>query len=104
MAARRRKERTYPELVEDSGRAKLVVLAGEIGERLSEETPGAVAHTCSSILGPQVEGPFWLVPQPGRLHLRCWIVRATVERTAPPRRVQKFFLISAGRHVLRGSL
>ena len=34
----RRKERTYPELVEDSGRAKFVVLAGEIGGRFSEET------------------------------------------------------------------
>ena len=38
VAARRRKERTYPELVGDCGHAKLVVLAGEIGERFSEET------------------------------------------------------------------
>ena len=37
-AARRRKERTYPELVGDRQRAKLVVLAGEIGGRFSEET------------------------------------------------------------------
>ena len=37
-AARRRKERTYPELVGDSQRAKLVELAGEIGGRFSEET------------------------------------------------------------------
>ena len=37
-AARRRKERIYPVLVSDSQRAKLVVLAGEIGGRFSEET------------------------------------------------------------------
>ena len=35
--ARRRKERTYPELT-GSGRAKLVVIAGETGGRFSEET------------------------------------------------------------------
>ena len=35
-AARRRKEVTYPELV-DSGRAKLVVLAHEVGGRLAPE-------------------------------------------------------------------
>ena len=37
-AARRRKERSYPVLVSDSQRTKLVVLAGEIGGRFSEET------------------------------------------------------------------
>ena len=37
-AARRRKERTYPELVRPSQRAKLVVLAGEVAGRWSEET------------------------------------------------------------------
>ena len=31
-AARRRKARTYPELTGGRGRAKLVVLAGEIGD------------------------------------------------------------------------
>ena len=36
-AARRRKTRTYPELSGERGRAKLVVLAGEIGGRFSEE-------------------------------------------------------------------
>ena len=68
VAARRRKERTYPEVVGDSRHAKLVVLAGEIGGRFSEEThtfvrlrqgedslhSGAVAHPCSPILGLQV--------------------------------------------------
>ena len=36
--ARRRKERTYPELVGRRSRARLVVLAGEVGGRWSEET------------------------------------------------------------------
>ena len=36
--ARRRKERTYPELVHPRRRARLVVLAGEVGGRWSEET------------------------------------------------------------------
>ena len=36
--ARRRKERTYPELAGDAGRARLVVLAAEAGSRWSEET------------------------------------------------------------------
>ena len=36
--ARTRKERRYPELVGDHGRARLVVLAGEIGGRFSSET------------------------------------------------------------------
>ena len=38
VAARRRKERTYPELVRPGSRARLVVLAGEIGGRWSSET------------------------------------------------------------------
>ena len=37
-AARRRKERTYPELVGPRGRARLVVLAGKVGGRWSAET------------------------------------------------------------------
>ena len=35
--ARRRKERTYPELAGEGGRARLVVLAAEVGGRWSEE-------------------------------------------------------------------
>ena len=38
QAARRRKERTYPELVGPGARAKLVVLAGEVAGRWSAET------------------------------------------------------------------
>ena len=36
--ARARKERTYPELAREGGRARLVVLAGEVGSRWSSET------------------------------------------------------------------
>ena len=36
--ARHKKERTYPELVSPRSRARLVVLAGEVGGRWSEET------------------------------------------------------------------
>ena len=36
--ARRRKERTYPELAGDQGRARLVVLAAEVGGRWNTET------------------------------------------------------------------
>ena len=36
--ARRAKERTYPEFTGEGGRAKLVVLAAEVGGRWSEET------------------------------------------------------------------
>ena len=38
VRARRRKERTYPELVGRRARARLVVLAGEVAGRWSEET------------------------------------------------------------------
>ena len=37
-AVRQRKNRTYPELVGPRGRARLVVLAGDVGGRWSEET------------------------------------------------------------------
>ena len=37
-AARRQKERTYPELVGPRSRSRLVVLGGEVGGRWSEET------------------------------------------------------------------
>ena len=37
VAARRRKERRYPELSGEDGRARLVVIACEVGDRFSEE-------------------------------------------------------------------
>ena len=38
VAARRKKERIYPELIGPHARARLVVLAGEVGGRWSDET------------------------------------------------------------------
>ena len=38
LTARRKKERTHPELIGPHARARLVVLAGEVGGRWSEET------------------------------------------------------------------
>ena len=43
-AARRRKERTYPELTAKGGRARLVVLGVEVGGRWSSETENKLAH------------------------------------------------------------
>ena len=43
-AARRRKERAYPELVGPHRRARLVVLAGEVGGRWSEETQSFISQ------------------------------------------------------------
>ena len=42
--ARRRKERTYPELVQPGRRARLVVVAGEVGGRWSEEAISFIRH------------------------------------------------------------
>ena len=44
VAARRRTERTYLELVRPGGRARLVVVAGEIGGRWSAETSAFVSQ------------------------------------------------------------
>ena len=66
--ARRRKERTYPELVGDSQRAKLVVLAGEIGGRFSEET-----HTFIRLLA---RAKTRSIPEPLRTRARqSWMFR-----------------------------
>ena len=46
--ARRRKERTYPELHGAGGRARLVVLAAEVGRRWSEETAQFLRALCQT--------------------------------------------------------
>ena len=46
-AARRRKNRTYPELIGRRGCAQLVVLAGDVDGRWSEETRPAKAFAAS---------------------------------------------------------
>ena len=42
QCARRRNSTTYPKLTEEGGRARLVVLAAEVGGRFSEETASFV--------------------------------------------------------------
>ena len=61
-SAHRRKERTYPELAGAGGRARLVILAGEVGGRWSPETAHflralavAKARDVPSILQASVE-------------------------------------------------
>ena len=66
--ARRRKEARYPELAGDRGRARLVVLAGEVGGRFSDET--------AQFLRALASAKVWEVPQllQGRAHA-AWLRR-----------------------------
>ena len=73
--ARRRKERVHPELTGVGGRARLVVIAGEVGGRWSSET----AHFLSSLATAKVRS----VPQ-------VWQVRAGMVRAA------RLFALSLG--------
>ena len=80
--ARRRKEARYKELAGDGGRARMVVLAGEVGGRFSAETASSSVvwlqrkyGTCPSPCkaGPTRRGcdggvQFWHAPRPGLLH------------------------------------
>ena len=85
VAARRRKERIYPELVGHRARARLVVLAGEVGGRWSHEVSTFVrllaraeARSEPSILrrrlnnGGSGGAPSWLVRQVAPSSLPCW--------------------------------
>ena len=65
VEARRRKERTYPELSGEGGRARLVVLAAEVGGRWSGETAkflaalaDAKAQSCPFILQNRVKAAY----------------------------------------------
>ena len=67
--ARTRKERRYPELAGAEGRARLVVLGGEVGGRFSDET----AHFLRSLASAKVRGMPELLK--GRAHaalMRRW--------------------------------
>ena len=67
--ARRRKERTYPELAGEGGRARLIVLGAEVGGRWSEET----AEFLSSLAWAKVrELPEELQAEARRAWLRRW--------------------------------
>ena len=67
--ARRAKERTYPELTGEGGRARLVVLAAEVGGRWSEETAlflGALAKARAQ------ESPQLLQGRVSAAYIRRW--------------------------------
>ena len=67
--ARTRKERTYPELTGQFGRARLVVLAGEVGGRWSDETQAFLRQLAKARARSEP------VPQQARathLVLVCW--------------------------------
>ena len=55
--ARRRKERSYPELSGEGGRARLVVLAAEVGGRWDEGTECGVGMFCCPCLLAVLVGP-----------------------------------------------
>ena len=63
VMAPRRKERAYPELVGPQSRAKLVVLAGEVGGRRSEETV-----------------TFWRLPTAARARSQSALLRRRAEQ------------------------
>ena len=92
--ARRRKERTYPELAQPHGRARLVVLGCEVGGRWSEETrqflTGAAAKARSEAGNHEkvddalFDGALlWRVPQQGRFLCLCWKVGVVLQLMAP---------------------
>ena len=66
--ARRRKERTYPELSGEGGRARLVVLAAEVGGRWSEET----AKFLVALATKAQASPFILQNRVRAAYLRRW--------------------------------
>ena len=66
MEARRRKERTYPELSGEGGRARLVVLATEVGGRWSDETAKFLANAKAQA------SPFILQNRVKAAYLRRW--------------------------------
>ena len=67
--ARRRKERTYPELSRDGGRARLVVLAAEGGGRWSIETANFLVSLAKA---KALASPFVLQGRVQQAYIRRW--------------------------------
>ena len=94
VRARRRKERTYPELVHPRARARLVVIAGEVAGRWSDETrrfigllARARARNETKLMRRRVEqaggsggGLCCLALLPEPLQLPCWACDAVQSR------------------------
>ena len=69
MEARRQKERTYPELSGEGGRARLMVLAAEVGGRWGDET----AKFLAALANAQAQAsPFILQNRVKAAYLRRW--------------------------------
>ena len=78
VAARRRKERTYPELVRPGHRARLVVIAGEVAGRWSEEAASFLRHLAKArsrcepaTLQKRAEQGWWRAQRPARSPSLC---------------------------------
>ena len=69
VEARRRKERTCPKLSGEGGRARLVVLAAEVGGRWSAETAKFLAALANSKSQPS---PFILQNRVKAAYIRMW--------------------------------
>ena len=90
QAVRRRKERTCPELSGTQGRARLVVLAAEVGGRWSEETRCFISLLARAKVrslpkispGTSVGGPFSLVLPRELWHLRSSRTAGVLARMA----------------------
>ena len=67
--ARRQKERTYPELVGEGGRARLVVLVAEVGGRWSEEI---AQFLCSLAKARSESSRFLLQNRVKAAYIRRW--------------------------------
>ena len=67
--ARRRKERTYPELSGEGGRARLVVLAAEVGGRWNEETATFLSALAKA---KALESPLMLQGRVQAAYIRRW--------------------------------
>ena len=90
VAARRRKERTYPESVRPGSRTRLVVLAGEIGGRWSAETRAFVSHLAKARFREEIPFMQRRVEQAWRLQwgsmLACASARAVASSPLELRR------------------
>ena len=67
--ARRRKERTYPELSGDGGRARLVVLTDEVGGRWSVETANFLVNLAKA---KALDSPFVLQGRVQQAFYKKW--------------------------------
>ena len=69
QCARRRNTTTYPELTGEGGRARLVVLAAEVGGRFSKETASCeVSRSATDVARPRQSSPLPALGRHPRVH------------------------------------